>query len=630
MGDVRISIEIIRNARLGRKESINKLTEIVRPPLRSYIYRRTLDEHLTDDILQESMLEMFKILPNLRKNSRFWPWLCKISINKIRLYHRSEKRRKAALISKAGRQIPKNNKKNDSEVAGLVAKELRQNILNAMRKIKLRHREILALRCYEDKNYAQIAKEMKCTELGARLLFYRAKKSLARELARNGLGKGSLLLAMTIMGKLTAPSKAAAAGITVTSANMSVGPTAAMLGAATTAKGISTIAACIAITAGSVTIAPQINPSNEKTSNIRQNTADTLKAPIHQSSTVEECCYFFPEGPKGPFMIRSLRHDTQSDSSRCRWLQNEHANYRSEDHKVFIENHRFYCENLAVHQLPADSPQMTRFIYKIQHKPFSPQYAPFRENARNLMVVVKRNPEQDNKILETVRHYNVSKEEFFLYDWPRGAKLIDRRDKMHKRGWTYFRIKGNLLGKKISAKGRIPFVYEKIESDYPWLEVQLGSDISIVDSPTGARLQTPDERSTSYPSGAFFAGLPRPWTGLHTIDIIRRDAAEQRLKFDTRFDPKKNLAYINVTDRENNLLYTVNMVKDLVEKITLNIKANTSESSAEYTLEFNYLQDVEKAEQAFRPPPAKRRIKSRNATAGMLWLLKVAQGSMPQ
>ena len=37
-----------------------------------------------------------------------------------------------------------------------------------------------------------------------------------------------------------------------------------------------------------------------------------------------------------------------------------------------------------------------------------------------------------------------------------------------------------------------------------------------------------------YPRGSFFKGLSRPWMGLHTIDSVRRDAAEQRARFETQ------------------------------------------------------------------------------------------------
>ena len=65
MNDVAIPIELISQARLGEKVSLERLTSLVLPPLRSYIYRRILDVDLTEDIAQESLLEMIRILDRL-------------------------------------------------------------------------------------------------------------------------------------------------------------------------------------------------------------------------------------------------------------------------------------------------------------------------------------------------------------------------------------------------------------------------------------------------------------------------------------------------------------------------------------------------------------------------------------
>nr|NIP24335.1 hypothetical protein [Phycisphaerae bacterium]NIP52113.1 hypothetical protein [Phycisphaerae bacterium]NIS51120.1 hypothetical protein [Phycisphaerae bacterium]NIU11753.1 hypothetical protein [Phycisphaerae bacterium]NIU59570.1 hypothetical protein [Phycisphaerae bacterium] len=57
MEEVNIPIELISQAQLGNKDSLERLVAIVWTPLKSYIYRRTLDDNLTEDIVQESILE---------------------------------------------------------------------------------------------------------------------------------------------------------------------------------------------------------------------------------------------------------------------------------------------------------------------------------------------------------------------------------------------------------------------------------------------------------------------------------------------------------------------------------------------------------------------------------------------
>jgi DNA-directed RNA polymerase specialized sigma24 family protein len=83
-------VGLVRQAQLGDRDSINRLAEVVRGCLRTDIYRLTLDAELTQEIIQECMLEMFKVLGDLKEAERFWPWLYKIALNKIRLYHSAD------------------------------------------------------------------------------------------------------------------------------------------------------------------------------------------------------------------------------------------------------------------------------------------------------------------------------------------------------------------------------------------------------------------------------------------------------------------------------------------------------------------------------------------------------------
>jgi len=82
------------------------------------------------------------------------------------------------------------------------------------------------MRCYDGMSYAEIAESMGCTEFGSRMLFLRAKKASKGSWPAAGLRKGSLLMALVVFGKMTAPTKVAAAQIAVTAATVDVGLTA--------------------------------------------------------------------------------------------------------------------------------------------------------------------------------------------------------------------------------------------------------------------------------------------------------------------------------------------------------------------------------------------------------------------
>lgn len=159
-------IRLVDQARLGDKESLEQLAKLAQESLRDDVYRMSLDAHLTDDIVQETILEMVKILGELKESDRFWPWLYKIALNKLRLHHRREKVRRTVPISEAA--VVAGQKR---EMPELVAEELKEVVSNAMQGLKSEHRIVLSLRCYKEMEYAAIAETMGCSEFAARKLF---------------------------------------------------------------------------------------------------------------------------------------------------------------------------------------------------------------------------------------------------------------------------------------------------------------------------------------------------------------------------------------------------------------------------------------------------------------------------
>lgn len=157
-------IELVEEAQLGKRESLDALAELVRGRLYAYVYRIVLQEHLAQDIVQESMLEMFKVLGKLERADRFWPWLRGIAFNKIRRHHTEEKHRRTVTILQ-----PENSQRGTIEdetgLAKMVAKEVTQVVISTMGELKPRYRKVLTMRCYEGMEYSEIAGMMGCSEL---------------------------------------------------------------------------------------------------------------------------------------------------------------------------------------------------------------------------------------------------------------------------------------------------------------------------------------------------------------------------------------------------------------------------------------------------------------------------------
>jgi hypothetical protein len=152
--------------------------------------------------------------------------------------------------------------------------------------------------------------------------------------------------------------------------------------------------------------------------------------------------------------------------------------------------------------------------------------------------------------------------------------VVDNRDAMHKRGWTYFTISGQINGKKVRGTGRIPFVYAASQQHWPWIRVRIGGE-EFIDKD--------------------FTGLGRPWMGLHTIDIVRRDAAEKQIPFEIRLRGVKSKGQVMLDKGTYKSIYTIDMEKDVVERIIY-----TGEKKGE--LVFDYLQEISDVTSEFASP----------------------------
>ena len=575
-------VQLVTQAQLGDKECLNRLAEEVRERLYAYVYRYTLSDELTEDIVQESILKMLEVLNELKEADRFWPWLFKIALNKVFGHRRAEHKRRTVFKPAAG--LGDVQRQRQTAIANVVGQELKEIVFAAMQKLKPEHRAVINMRCYDEMGYAEIAKSIGCSEFAAQMLFYRAKKSLKKQLARRGFGKGSLLMALVLFGKMTAPSEAAAAKVAVMTTAVKVGVPASLAAIAVSKTAVLslTTASVLAVGAMVATSGP------EKTAAV-PGQSKVIELPVagqaeSMSQVSGEYWYFFPEGAGGAVM---MQHTEQSSRQ---WLQDEHANYHNHKDTISIRNSRSWHSNLSVWRLPTDGPQLTDFLSHVEGRSVEMEYV--ANKSRGLLVIAS-SKEAGRRNFWMTRHYNVMDEDYFQSDWPKDTPTIDNRDMMHKRGWTYFKITGQINGKEVRGRGRMPFVYAASRRHWPWVELKVGADTV---------------------SAVSFAGLSRPWMGLHTIDTVRRDAAQKRIWFETRYNKSSGKVLMALKTKDGRIVYTIDMEKDVVESITF-----SGDNGGQ--LQFSYLQEIDGIGSEFAEPSSQARLTERSE--GISWLLEL-------
>jgi len=259
-----LNIQIIRKAQAGNMQSLSAVGEQVRKKVNRYIYRLTLDFHLTQDLTQETVLEMIKALPGLEIHhvSGFWGWIFRTALGKVQHHFRLQGARRLAKKTTSDESVLKNQAGDDiNPLNALVSEELRKAVLAAMQAIKIKYRNILILRCFENLSYGQIAGILGGSELKSRLLFFRAKHSLKSQLERHGFKRDSLLAALTMYAGLTVgEGKKVAAGEVVLASSLETGLGVGLASLITFKTAIA--ATCVLCVAGITT--SMINPGPSK------------------------------------------------------------------------------------------------------------------------------------------------------------------------------------------------------------------------------------------------------------------------------------------------------------------------------------------------------------------------------
>jgi len=612
MGNGTDTITLVRQAQQGHPEARRDLVEIVEARLAEYVGRLTLDRDLTTDIVQESIAEMLKILNTLKDPERFWCWLYTITLNKVRAHYRQHWRHKGTSLS----QVKQDWLEADHQdvLAELVTEELKQIVVRAICELEPRQRAVLTMRCYDQMSYAQISETMGCTQLGARALFHRAKKTLGRLLNSHGIDKSALPVALLFFGKLSARSQAAVAGVSITASTLQVGPWAPL--AALAAKPVTVVILLVAaiIGAGGVLM----TGSGVRSEAPEQPTAP-MSVPLARAVSQDTSCwYYYPPGTADTVMIRT----TDQTVAYGQWLQKEQANYYRKGDTVYIRNHRQFAPDLAVWRLPTDPPALRRFLERQdRHDPGLEHVVP---SSRGLLVAVEQ--VQADQRRQVTLSYDVSTEDYFRHDWSTDAAIVDARDDSHRQGWTYFTVTGRMGTQRISGCGRLPFVASEVAHHGPWLKLTLGDDLTILDAGTVAELR--DQSGTTlarHTAGSFFQGLGRPWSGLHTIDTIRRDAAMAGIAFTTRALPDGQRAEVLLNGPQAKLTYRVHLYQDWIESITFSKEGVTI---GEWT--FSYPAPGEADPHWLTVPSSPHSRRTQTTLPHGLWLLRLAQGSLTQ
>ena len=157
--------QLVKRAQDGDRDAFQELVERYQRKVYSICYGMLKDEQDSKDVSQEVFIKVFRYLENFNRNSSFYTWLYRITVNKCIDYIRKRDRRSEVDYDDTIQRdqevegddniMPSSLGIKPDKVYG--RKELREKMLEALETLSEKHRTILILREVEGLAYEEMA-----------------------------------------------------------------------------------------------------------------------------------------------------------------------------------------------------------------------------------------------------------------------------------------------------------------------------------------------------------------------------------------------------------------------------------------------------------------------------------------
>jgi len=172
-------LRLINEAKRGNKEALTRLIEENIDILIGFVFKMTGDSHLSQDIVQETLLKAIINLDKFLPKAKFSTWLIKIAINVYRDYLKKNKKESSLEESlKASEQSVEESAISNHEYS---------QILATIQSLPYKFRVVFILKHFYGYKYNEIAKILHCPVGTVRSRLHYAVKFLIDELKRKGI-----------------------------------------------------------------------------------------------------------------------------------------------------------------------------------------------------------------------------------------------------------------------------------------------------------------------------------------------------------------------------------------------------------------------------------------------------------
>jgi len=174
---------LLEGAAQGDAAAVRALIDSVGPTVYGFVFARVGgDEHAAEDLLQETLVEALRSARSFRGESSLRTWVCTIARRRLARHYEAERRQAVAesglaLLGALGAV---------GGDAGRDELERRDEIVRAMGRLPVVHRQVLVLKYLDDLSVGEIATELGRTSVQVQSLLQRARDGLRRVLEGGG------------------------------------------------------------------------------------------------------------------------------------------------------------------------------------------------------------------------------------------------------------------------------------------------------------------------------------------------------------------------------------------------------------------------------------------------------------
>ena len=170
--------ELIRRSQEGDWDAFELLLERYRAVLVRTAFLVTRDHESVQDVMQETLIQIWRDLPSFRPYGSFKGWTLKILLNKARKHYRRKRVETVALEAAAG--VPSNDQ---APQEAAEREEEAQAMRMGLERLSANHQEVLILRYYSELTVPEIARTLSLREGTVKSRLSRALGRLEQELS---------------------------------------------------------------------------------------------------------------------------------------------------------------------------------------------------------------------------------------------------------------------------------------------------------------------------------------------------------------------------------------------------------------------------------------------------------------